>query len=552
MLQHRAGESGPPGTQADRGRSDRGQSDRGLGAEGGCGEEHGLTEAVRRAARAPHGRMALALHLSRLPAPGPRPHHRRVARAILDDAARRHEGQLFVLTNGDLVLLCRSARPGHAAAAPDPAALPDTLARLLRMDMPDPGRLTTVWKLDEALPALAAFAAERLAEGGRTMIAAPAPGPGLAMQTGVVHALAAIAEGPATADLLRRQTGVLVAAHPPGGPLLRPLFQEVTFSIAALEARIAAGGQAGADPFLFRHLAGRLDRRMLARLTEAAGTGGVLDIAAGAYGTAPLHINLTLPVILSDAFARFARLCRDSAAPLGVEVTLVEACDDAAAFGRARRALAESGLTLVLDGVSHLALVLARPCALRPDLVKLDWSPRLGALAGEEQQQVAATLDRLGAHRVVLHRAETEAALRWGMANGIRRFQGRHVDAMLAGARMAACPRAAGCTLRQCGERAAATGPAGRAGCGAVGLLDGAAAPAASGVRRPGPRDERRCPAPARPGGRFAARRGGKPARPGARMRQRRHSPPGAAAAAVAGARGTGAPAPPAAGARGA
>ena len=263
--------------------------------------------------------------------------------------------------------------------------------------------------------------------------------------------------------------------------MLRPLYQEVTFSIAALEACIAANGQASADPFLFRHLAGRLDRRMLARLADAAGTGGVLDVAAGGRGMPPLHINLTLSCILSGAFARFARLCRSVRAPVGVEVTMVEACEDPAAFGRARRVLAEAGLTLVLDGVSYLALVLTRPCALRPDLVKLDWSPRLGELAADERQQITAALERIGTHRVVLHRAETEAALRWGMAQGLRRFQGRHVDAMLAAARMTTCPRAAGCTLRQCGERAAATGPAGRAGCGALGLLDGVAAQVESG-----------------------------------------------------------------------
>ena len=183
--------------------------------------------------------------------------------------------------------------------------------------------------------------------------------------------------------------------------------------------------------------------------------------------------TLTLPAILSDKFARFAMLCRSFGAPVGVEVALVEACSDAAAFGRARRVLAESGLALVLDGVSHLALMLTRPCALRADLVKLDWSPRLAELATEERQQIAAALERIGAHRIILHRAETEAALRWGLAQGIRRFQGRYVDAMLAAGRTMACPRAAGCTLRQCIERAAATGPAGRAGCGAISLLDG-------------------------------------------------------------------------------
>ena len=469
MLQHRAGQAGPVGTR-------------------GGGEEDGLHEAVRRAARSPQGRRALVLPLSRLPSPGPRSHHRRVARALMEDTARRHEGQLFVLGNGDLVLLCRAVEPGQPLAArpphgpppPDPATLPDTLARLLRVDLPDPGRVTTVWRLENALAALAAYAAERLAEGGRTVIPPVSAGPGVAAQTGVVDALAAIAEGPVIGDLMRRQTGVLVAAGHPGGPakaLLRPLYREVTFSIAALEARIAAGGQAAADPFLFRHLAGRLDRRMLARLADAAGTGGVLDIAPGGRGAAPLHINLTVPSILSDAFARFAGLCRSLGAPLGVEVTLVEACDDAVAFGRARQVLAEAGLTLVLDGVSYLALMLARLCALRPDLVKLDWSPRLGELAADEHQLVAAALERIGVHRVVLHRAETEAALRWGMAQGVRRFQGRYMDAILAAARMRDCSHAAGCTLRQCGERSAATGPAGRAGCGAVGLLDDPAVP---------------------------------------------------------------------------
>jgi hypothetical protein len=60
---------------------------------------------------------------------------------------------------------------------------------------------------------------------------------------------------------------------------------------------------------------------------------------------------------------------------------------------------------------------------------------------------------------VVLHHAETEAALRWGMAQGLRRFQGRHVDAILAAGRILACPQATGCTVRQCMDRGAAIAP---------------------------------------------------------------------------------------------
>ena len=40
-------------------------------------------EIAHRLLRAPEGRTALALHLSRLAPPAPRPHHRRIARALL-------------------------------------------------------------------------------------------------------------------------------------------------------------------------------------------------------------------------------------------------------------------------------------------------------------------------------------------------------------------------------------------------------------------------------------------------------------------------------------
>ena len=115
--------------------------------------------------------------------------------------------------------------------------------------------------------------------------------------------------------------------------------------------------------------------------------------------------------------------------------------------------------------------MLTVPAALAPDLVKLDWHPTVPEGARTLDEAVAA----LGPDRVVLARAETEAALAWGLARGIRRFQGRHVDAMLAAQRIGACSYGRGCTLRQCNERATATGPGGQAGCLNPALLDAAA-----------------------------------------------------------------------------
>jgi hypothetical protein len=256
---------------------------------------------------------------------------------------------------------------------------------------------------------------------------------------------------------------------PGGQSRLRPLFREITFSVAVLEARIAAVGQAHADPFLFRHLASRLDSRMLELLRQDLQVNGPLT--AGARGSGPiLHLNLTVAGILSDRFARFAATCRAVGAQVGVEIPLVGACADPEAFIIARTRLRLAGLALVLDGVSHHALMLTVPMVLEPDLVKLDWSTHLPEAGPAVEQAVQA----LGCARVVLHRAETEEALKWGMAHGIRRFQGRHVDAMLAAGRIGACAHGGGCSLRQCIERASATGLGGRAGCGNPVLLDAA------------------------------------------------------------------------------
>lgn len=461
----------------------------GRGEFGVTGAERQLQEAALRQSRNPAGRLAIALHLSRLVAPAPRPHHMRIARACLQDTATRHDGQVFSLANGDLVLLCRNgAKPDTLAgrhAAADPHALPDVLDRLFRVDTPQGVTLVSVWPLETRSDDLLAYATACLAQ-------APSPSfvaPGVAGQASTMDAIGTVISTAEITDLLQRQTGVLLSSGAKRGETgqLRPIYREVTFSIAALEARIAPQGKVNDDPFLFRHLASRLDQRMLDMLIEQLASKTPLDIATQSAPEtgALLHVNLTVAGIQSSSFTRLAELCRRQTLPggvphaarLGVEVNLIEAVADPRGFARARLAVAEAGFTLLLDGVSHLALSLSRPAAFQPDLIKLDWSPRIAELAPHEASIIDQTIADFGPHRMILQRAETEAALRWGMSRGIRRFQGRHVDAMLGASRIMACRQAEACTLRQCIERSGATGTAGRAGCTNLRLLDEAAPP---------------------------------------------------------------------------
>ena len=465
-------------------------------------------EAVLRMCRAPAGRVAVILHLSRLVPPAPRPYHVRIVRALLQDTAARNEGQVFTLGNGDMVLLCAVAPSrvadgagvvqSRASLATDPAMLPSILGRLLRADMSRAEDHVSVWRLDRSAPELLAYTVARVREADLAQRAVPDHSDGrysktaksvaidedFVGQTGLVDAMGQVMDQAGIIDLMQRQTAIILGTdgrHGAASGGLRPLFQEVTFSIAALEARLAGAdearpGQVAADPFLFRHLASRLDRRMLQVLLREISHGGPLDMMCGLPpGRAPvLHLNLTIQAVLSAEFGRLAMACSVAGLRIGIEISLVDAMVDFPEFARVRASLAEHGLCLVLDGVSHTALMIARPWALRPDLLKLDWSPRLSDLAEPDRAALDAAILQVDPARIVLQSAETEMALRWGLARGIRRFQGRHVDAMLGASRIVACPRADGCALRQCVERSAAIGPAGRVGCHNLALLDDA------------------------------------------------------------------------------
>lgn len=196
------------------------------------GPDHLLLDTVRRRLRQPDGWVAVVLRLSGLAAPAPQPHHRRIARVLMEDVARRHDGLVFAVGNGDMVLLCRTSEERRAATAlrvASPQALPDVLARLLRADTPKPSELTSFWPLETMGKVLLNYAVERVAA-----TAGPPPVARAGSQTAAVHAMVAAMDGPDVAGLLHRQVAVLVA-----GDAMRPLFREVRFSMAALEARVA-------------------------------------------------------------------------------------------------------------------------------------------------------------------------------------------------------------------------------------------------------------------------------------------------------------------------
>ncbi|MDT7950114.1 MAG: hypothetical protein RQ966_01280 [Acetobacteraceae bacterium] len=411
-----------------------------------------LLDAVQRALRGRgSGWVVLGLHLSRLAAPAPRPHHRRIASVLLNDAASRQKGQVFTLMNGDLALLYAPGDSGRDLAG--------ALGNLFAADAPDPDLILSRWPLPHQFSELNDFI-DMLPKVGST----PAK---LEPEVGLT-ALATLFD---TIDarrirkVLERQTGVLLTVG--GTERLIPLFREVRFSLPALEERAAAPGRLAADPFLIRHVAAKLGAAMMAA-TVADLEHDRPMLAAVRGGKTVLHVNLSLEAVLSPAFSTLVDMAERTGARVAVEIALIDAFADTEAFLRARSCIRDAKFSLVLDDVTHHALLVTKLAALGGDWLKLDWSRQI-LQAGNT---LDAALKEIGPETVILQKADTEDAIRWGVARGIRRFQGRHTDAILAAGRLTTCSAASQCSLRECLSREQATTAAGRIGCRNQALLD--------------------------------------------------------------------------------
>ena len=409
--------------------------------------------ALDRIVRSGHPASVLRLHLSRLRPGSLRPYHGQVARCLFDDAVQHGGGQVFACRNGDLVLI---------AGAEPVASLGAVLMRLFRAETPGDRQLLGMWTLPADEAAVRAEFAASNDDAVARLDDHPAP-------LGAIAAISTLLASTAHNGFVRRQTAIRITSS-----RITAVFQKLSVSFPAIEAQIGMPLSPNADPYLHRYIAAQLDTWILASL------------AGPSLSTAPaLNLNLPLSSVGTMAFGAVRDAARRAGLLLGVEIAVADALADLPLFQATSAQLRRDGCTVLLDGIDHQMLLHCDPAALQPDMIKLEWSPLLATLPGREQRRVRQAIDTLGPERVLISRAETEAAMVWGLGQGIVYFQGRHVDLMLAADRLRVCAYSAGCTLRQCIDRAAASDGEGRQGCLDLGLLDGRLHWPASALARP-------------------------------------------------------------------
>jgi len=237
------------------------------------------------------------------------------------------------------------------------------------------------------------------------------------------------------------------------------VFQRLGLDLAAIKRDLSRLAE---DPALLRHAQSLLQKLVL----EALGDEGTRKSLMAGGPIAPLLLDLPRELLPEMPGAAEDEADADTGPRLYATLAVQDAVsvDDLAVR---RKALRQGAWGIAIAGLTASALTLIEPEALPADWLILDWSPAL------DDTQVLKALRRLDEARLILDGCDGEAALSWGLSQGIQLYGGPWIEDIITASRMDHCRDAARCLRSECRARGLATTPSERLGCINILLLEG-------------------------------------------------------------------------------
>ncbi|HLO78844.1 MAG TPA: hypothetical protein VK196_20495, partial [Magnetospirillum sp.] len=319
-----------------------------------------LYDAAERVGRIREGRLALHLHLSELLPQNREEAKIRIAFRMFESMVDMFRGQMFLLTNSDIVLICKDARLAdldaivyklRALFSKDPLTYTESVG--------GEDRFATYYQLESDYDPFFLVCGQLLEEAKKRQASARnAP----AVQPLDARNLNRVLEAIGASDIagvVRRQACVRFTDK----MLAEVAFQEFFMSIADLQKALAPDVNILSNRWLFQHLSQVLDLRVLSVLQDA----GFRRLPTA------FSVNLNIATINTAAFQNFEAAIRGRAG-LVVEFQLVDIFNNLDAFFLARDTLRRHGHKTVLDGMSPITLQFIDAELYETDFVKVNWS----------------------------------------------------------------------------------------------------------------------------------------------------------------------------------
>jgi len=415
-----------------------------------------LFDTAERVGRIREGRQALHLHLSQLLPQNREDARIRIAFRMFESMVDMFRGQMFLLTNNDIVLICKDARL---------ADLDAIVYKLRALFSKDPltysegddgvDRFVTFYDLEMEYDTFFAVCADLVAQSKKRVADARTAPQVVPLDSRNLARVLERISGTDIGGVVRRQPCIRFVDKTHA----EVAFQEFYMSIGDLQKILAPDVNILANRWLFQHLSQVLDLRVLSVLQD----GGFRKLPTA------FSVNLNVATVETPVFQQFEAAVRGKAGIL-VEFQLVDIFNNLDTFFRVRDRLRRNGHKTVLDGMSPITLQFIDAELYEVDFVKVAWTADMAD--DVVTADVLNSLRPVGFDHVILSRCDTEASIEWGLHQGFRHFQGRFLDTMVAAITMAQCDKASACTVQQCNSRHAVISGRPRAECGNNDMLD--------------------------------------------------------------------------------
>lgn len=222
----------------------------------------------------------------------------------------------------------------------------------------------------------------------------------------------------------------------------RRLFDEYFVAVKDLSRNFDEKVDLVGNKWLFLYLTQTLDKKTMASFV-------VSDVK---NRTGKISLNLNLSTINTSDFMNFEQYIKGQNQSIIVEVQPIDILNNMSAFIDTREKLHKLGHEVLLDATSLEMLQSLNIKSLGFDYVKLFWHDLMEEY-NPQSEEIKSLFDEIGVNKIILAKCLGENALRWGIKNGIRAFQGPYIDMLEVAMIRKNCPNGKRCTANDCLKR---------------------------------------------------------------------------------------------------
>lgn len=165
-----------------------------------------------------------------------------------------------------------------------------------------------------------------------------------------------------------------------------------------------------------------------------------------------VSVNLNLSTIGKPEFDDFCEKLKERGQQVIVEVQVMDILNNLTAYFDAKELLHRRGGEILIDATSIEMLQAMDVAKLEADYVKIFWHGLMGEFDAVSND-LLKTIAEIGSEKFILAKCMDEKAIRWGVKNGIRAFQGPYVDMIEVAMIRAKCPNGKVCSMQDCLKR---------------------------------------------------------------------------------------------------